>query len=111
MLLCAGGWWMVIWRVRKWGPKTVKNGPRVWAFCKIEFPGIQKPVHIFGQKSGFFKKCGNRGVGVIWLVRGVGLIILWLCGFVVRSVVGGGVVWRDVSFVVLLLAGSRVLRL
>ena len=56
---------------QKRGPEIVKNGPRVWAFCKIEFPGIQKPVQILAQKSGFFKKCGNRGVGVIWLVSGV----------------------------------------
>ena len=50
----------------------MKNGPRVWAFCKIEFPGIQKPVQFFGQKSRFFRNPGNRGVGVIWLVRGLG---------------------------------------
>ena len=56
---------------RKWGPKTVKNGPRVWAFCKIEFPGIQKPVQIFDQKWGFFRNPGNRGVGVIWSRWGV----------------------------------------
>ena len=66
--------------VRKWGPKIVKNGPWVWAFCKIEFPGIQKPVQFFGQKSGFFRNPGNRGVGVIWLVW-VGflfvLLFLW----------------------------------
>ena len=60
--------------VKNEGPKTVKNGPRVWAFCKIEFPGIQKPVHIFDQKSPFFEKCGNRGVGVIWWVVG-GLLV------------------------------------
>ena len=89
----------------------MKNGPRVWAFCKIEFPGIQKPVHIFGQKSAFFKKCGNRGVGVIWLVRGVGLITLGLCGFVVGLVAVVGFVWRGVLFVVLLLTGRCVLRL
>ena len=59
---------MTVLEVKKRGPKSRKNGPRVWAFCKIEFPGIQKPVHIFGQKSRFFKKCGNRGVGVIWQV-------------------------------------------
>ena len=53
------------------GPKIVKNGPRVWAFCKIEFPGIQKPVQILTQKSTFFRNPGNRGVGVIWWVRGV----------------------------------------
>ena len=53
------------------GPKIVKNGPRVWAFCKIEFPGIQKPVQILAQKSSFFRNPGNRGVGVIWLVCGV----------------------------------------
>ena len=56
--------------VKNRGPKTVKNGPRVWAFCTIEFPGIQKPVQILTQKSGFLKKWGNRGVGVIWLVGG-----------------------------------------
>ena len=56
--------------VKNGGLKTVKNGPRVWAFCKIEFPGIQKPVHIFGQKSCFFRNPGNRGVGVIWWVVG-----------------------------------------
>ena len=74
--------------VQKWVLKTVKNGPRVWAFCKIEFPGIQKPVQILTQKSGFFKKCGNRGVGVIWLVWWgyfnylffLGLLfVFWLC--------------------------------
>ena len=63
--------------VQKWGPKIVKNGPRVWAFCKIEFPGIQKPVQILTQKSRFFRNPGNRGVGVIWLVRR-GLIVLML---------------------------------
>ena len=64
---------MVVWveMVKNGGLKIVKNGPRVWAFCKIEFPGIQKPVQIFDQKSSFFKKCGNRGVGVIWLVCGL----------------------------------------
>ena len=63
------------------GPKNVKNGPRVWAFCKIEFPGIQKPVQILTQKSGFFRNPGNRGVGVIWPVRGVGLVVwrYWCC--------------------------------
>ena len=60
----------VCW-VKNGGPKTVKNGPRVWAFCKIEFPGIQKPVQIFDEKSGFFRNPGNRGVGVIWWVGGV----------------------------------------
>ena len=70
----------------------MKNGPRVWAFCKIEFPGIQKPVQILAQKSGFFRNSGNRGVGVIWLVLGlilVGLVffvlsclLLCCCGFV-----------------------------
>ena len=54
--------------VKNEGSKIVKNGPRVWAFCKIEFPGIQKPVQILTQKSGFFRNPGNRGVGVIWLV-------------------------------------------
>ena len=61
--------------VKNGGPKIVKNGPRVWAFCKIEFPGIQKPVQFFGQKSAFFKKCGNRGVGVIWLVYRGGWVL------------------------------------
>ena len=77
-------------RVKNGGPKIVKNGPRVWAFCKIEFPGIQKPVQFFGQKSCFFKKCGNRGVGVIWLVfRWVWfLFLLWWVG-----VVGGCLYW------------------
>ena len=60
---------IVVKWVRKTGPKSRKNGPRVWAFCKIEFPGIQKPVQIFDQKSSFFGKCGNRGVGVIWWGR------------------------------------------
>ena len=70
--------------VQKRGPKIVKNGPRVWAFCKIEFPGIQKPVQIFGQKVAFFRNSGNRGVGVIWLVCGwffglcVLLILVWV---------------------------------
>ena len=68
--------------VKNGGPKSRKNGPRVWAFCKIEFPGIQKPVQIFGRKMGFFKKCGNRGVGVIWLVRG-GVVEFVGCLFVV----------------------------
>ena len=67
--------------VKNGGPKIVKNGPRVWAFCKIEFPGIQKPVQFFGQKSCFFKKCGNRGVGVIWLVRSwVWMVLIFLVG-------------------------------
>ena len=57
----------------------MKNGPRVWAFCKIEFPGIQKPVQILTQKSAFFKKCGNRGVGVIWLVCGGVVGFVWCC--------------------------------
>ena len=83
-------WLLWLWS-KKWGPKSRKNGPRVWAFCKIEFPGIQKPVQIFGQKSAFFKKCGNRGVGVIWLVRGVRLFGL--------VVVGGWLwVWLVVRF-------------
>ena len=59
------GWCMVLWGSKMGGSKIVKNGPRVWAFCKIEFPGIQKPVQFFGQKSGFFRNPGNRGVGVI----------------------------------------------
>ena len=54
--------------IKNGGPKIVKNGPRVWAFCKIEFPGIQKPVQILAQKMGFFRNPGNRGVGVIWQV-------------------------------------------
>ena len=71
-------WWfgLCVWlwlEVKNRGPKIVKNGPRVWAFCKIEFPGIQKPVQIFGQKWRFFRNPGNRGVGVIWLVRGLDL--------------------------------------
>ena len=69
---CYGG---LDWRVtivKKWGPKIVKNGPRVWAFCKIEFPGIQKPVQILVQKSSFFRNPGNRGVGVIWWFLGGG---------------------------------------
>ena len=60
--------------VKNGGPKIVKNGPRVWAFCKIEFPGIQKPVQILTQKSCFFRNPGNRGVGVIWWVGGC---VLW----------------------------------
>ena len=87
---------LVFLGVQNRGPKIVKNGPRVWAFCKIEFPGIQKPVQFFGQKMSFFEKCGNRGVGVIWLVRGVFLFIYvwvvllldWFC----CGVVGVGVV-------------------
>ena len=59
--------------VKNGGPKSRKNGPRVWAFCKIEFPGIQKPVQILAQKSSFFRNPGNRGVGVIWLVLWVWL--------------------------------------
>ena len=82
-------WWLA--GVKNGGLKIVKNGPRVWAFCKIEFPGIQKPVQIFGQKWRFFKKCGNRGVGVIWRVRGwfgCCLLCLWFgfafgCGVIV----------------------------
>ena len=60
--------------VKNGGLKTVKNGPRVWAFCKIEFPGIQKPVQILTQKSCFFRNPGNRGVGVICLVLVGGLL-------------------------------------
>ena len=67
----------VVLMVENGGLKTVKNGPRVWAFCKIGFPGIQKPVQILDQKSLFFKKCGNRGVGVIWL--GLGLVLIGCC--------------------------------
>ena len=76
---CVGVWAVLVGGfdlglvVEKWGSKIVKNGPRVWAFCKIEFPGIQKPVQFFGQKSCFFEKCGNRGVGVIWSVLELGL--------------------------------------
>ena len=96
---CLSAWWvgcafgcgclavvggLTILGVENEGLKTVKNGPRVWAFCKIEFPGIQKPVQFFGQKSGFFKNPGNRGVGVIWLVRG--LFLVGLCCLVFRSV-------------------------
>ena len=62
--------WVRVFGGPKMGSKIVKNGPRVWAFCKIEFPGIQKPVQILDQKSGFFRNPGNRGVGVIWRVRG-----------------------------------------
>ena len=68
-------------RVENGGPKIVKNGPRVWAFCKIEFPGIQKPVQFFGQKSGFFRNPGNRGVGVIWSGRRGLVGFLLLCCF------------------------------
>ena len=92
---------------QKWGLKIVKNGPRVWAFCKIEFPGIQKPVQFFGQKMGFFKKCGNRGVGVIWLVREavVGFVGSWsLCGLVVLLV---GVV-RGFALGLLMMRGGLV---
>ena len=53
----------------------MKNGPRVWAFCKIEFPGIQKPVQFLTQKSCFFRNPGNRGVGVIWLVWRWNLVV------------------------------------
>ena len=97
----------------------MKNGPRVWAFCKIEFPGIQKPVQFFGQKSCFFKKCGNRGVGVIWLVREVlwGLdfrlccfryllcCFVWL--FVLLMLVVAGLFWLGlaVRFVQVLVTG------
>ena len=85
--------------VKNGGPEIVKNGPRVWAFCKIEFPGIQKPVQILTQKSGFFGNPGNRGVGVIWSFCGVflflfilvgGFVLLW--GLVLFGV-GGFVLW------------------
>ena len=66
------------WGTKNGGLKIVKNGPRVWAFCKIEFPGIQKPVQILTQKMGFFGNSGNRGVGVIW--SGL-VLILWVGGF------------------------------
>ena len=81
--------------VENGGLKIVKNGPRVWAFCKIEFPGIQKPVQILTQKSSFFKKCGNRGVGVIWLVRGFefGLLGFWLLFCFVDGCLGIGLVF------------------
>ena len=69
VLLRGGG-------VENEGLKIVKNGPRVWAFCKIEFPSIQKPVQILDQKSGFFRNPGNRGVGVIWLVWWGVLLVL-----------------------------------
>ena len=77
VLMVVCGLWNL---VKNGGLKIVKNGPRVWAFCKIEFPGIQKPVQFFGQKSGFFRNPGNRGVGVIWLVRGGGLVNLFFLG-------------------------------
>ena len=84
-IVFLGGFWYVVFglllvvvsafvgldclaEVKNGGSKIVKNGPRVWAFCKIEFPGIQKPVQILAQKSGFFRNPGNRGVGVIWQV-------------------------------------------
>ena len=84
---CAVSRWFYLfgglgWMVKNGGSKIVKNGPRVWAFCKIEFPGIQKPVQILTQKSGFFGNPGNRGVGVIWLVGGVCLVLSGRCGFV-----------------------------
>ena len=69
------------WGVKNGGPKIVKNGPRVWAFCKIEFPGIQKPVQILTQKSSFFRNPGNRGVGVIWLVWWGGWLFLFVFCF------------------------------
>ena len=82
----------------------MKNGPRVWAFCKIEFPGIQKPVQFFDQKSCFFRNLGNRGVGVIWLVRGgcfdllvrFSWWVLWLVlfvGFVVAWLFVDSLIW------------------
>ena len=83
---------------QKRGPKSRKNGPRVWAFCKIEFPGIQKPVQILAQKSGFFRNPGNRGVGVIW----------WVCGLMLLFsffVWGCGVLWGYLCFVFGLLFG------
>ena len=90
--------------VKNRGPKIVKNGPRVWAFCKIEFPGIQKPVQILAQKSGFFRNPGNRGVGVIWLVCRVFLMVVcfavclfyiccWLLCSVLVLCLGVGCVW------------------
>ena len=81
----------------------MKNGPRVWAFCKIEFPGIQKPVQILAQKSGFFRNPGNRGVGVIWRVRRLfwGLRVgvwLWVVGVDVPSLGGCCGEWFDYLF-------------
>ena len=78
------------YEVKNGGPKTVKNGPRVWAFCKIEFPGIQKPVQILTQKSGFFRNPGNRGVGVIWSVCRVGLAICLVLLVLMLSSLGVG---------------------
>ena len=102
LLVCC----YVVVEGQKWGLKTVKNGPRVWAFCKIEFSGIQKPVQILAQKSAFFKKCGNRGVGVIWLVLwgvlagvywlGVYLLLLWWFGWFVGLLLGLMVWWGSV---------------
>ena len=74
LLVSVGG---CVLEVKNGGPKIVKNGPRVWAFCKIEFSGIQKPVQILTQKMGFFRNPGNRGVGVICLVV-VGVLVGWL---------------------------------
>ena len=111
---CSGGLVVVGcgFEVQKWGPKIVKNGPRVWAFCKIEFPGIQKPVQILAQKSGFFRNPGDRGVGVIWLVRGVGLVLfylfpfgIWLCAFVSFWLVLVWLFWGLVGVVCCWLAG------
>ena len=48
--------------VKNWGPKTVKNGPRVWAFCKIEFPGIQKPVQFLAKNRVFSKSAEIEGL-------------------------------------------------
>ena len=103
VLICCFGGCVGGWMVKNGGPKTVKNGPRVWAFCKIEFPGIQKPVQIFDQKTCFFKKCGNRGVGVIWLVCGcvvgfVGcLFVVWfgcfMCWCCVVFTLGSVLMW------------------
>ena len=89
-----------VWEVKNRGPKSRKNGPRVWAFCKIEFPGIQKPVQIFDRKWRFFRNPGNRGVGVIWLVLwGVldfGLVwfgVCWLFVFCFDSTLVCFVMW------------------
>ena len=86
---------VVLWRVKNGGLKIVKNGPRVWAFCKIEFPGIQKPVQFFGQKSSFFEKCGNRGVGVIWWV--VRLVVSVLSFYFFMGCCNALLVWGGVA--------------
>ena len=98
-----GGVYSVLW-VKNGGPKSRKNGPRVWAFCKIEFPGIQKPVQILTQKSAFFKKCGNRGVGVIWWVGPlIWLGVYWWVGYVVVLCGLCGYLCRVLVFVVVVI--------